>query len=164
LEAYRRVFAKVNIITGENHVSAILQKVPSDVGVLMLSNRFRISTVREAVDRPDCISPISVLDSLQRNEAVKILERMGEEVPTVPNTKMYQALRLKFEKMPPIHVHHHMLQVLKETRSLLSLASFSSELPSSLRPTALSTTIRVRDHSNVLNAVRTPISEALHWA
>jgi len=164
MSAYRKVFAKVNIITGENHISAILEKVPDDIGVLVLSDRFRISTIREAVDRPDCINPVSVLDSLQRHEAIQILERMGEPVPQVPNTKMYQALRLQFEKISPTATHHHMLQVLKKTRSLLPLADFSMRLPSSLRPAALSTSISVKDHSKVLSAVRTPISEALRWA
>jgi len=56
VSAYRQVFAKVNIITGKNHLKAVLASVPPDVGVLLLTDRFKISTVREAIDALSLIS------------------------------------------------------------------------------------------------------------
>jgi len=33
IDSYRKVFAKVNVITGENHLNAVINLVPHDVGI-----------------------------------------------------------------------------------------------------------------------------------
>jgi hypothetical protein len=164
IEAYKKMFARVNIITAEGHVSSILGKVSADIGVLVLSDRFRISTVREAKESLELIDPKCILDSLQRHEAIKILQILGRRVPDVPNTRMYAALREEFVRISAVDAHKCMLQVLKQTRSLLPLSTLSLQLPVSLRAAIFSTTISEKDHSNLLRAIRTPILEAMQWS
>lgn len=161
---YRKVFAKVNIITGKNHVELVLDRVPPDVGVLLLNDRFQISTVRDAVNRPENIDPIFVLESIHRHEATKILERLNIKVPDVPNTLLHTSMRSLFEKLPSVQLHECMIAVLKETRSLLPLSELTQALPSSLQAAAFSTPLHRRDHGRLLSAIETPLSEALTWA
>lgn len=163
ISAYRKVFAKVNIVTGENHVDSILSFAPADVGVMLLNDRFQISTIRDAINCPEKIVPTSVFDSIQRNEAIKILGQLNVDIPDVPNTKIYQVMRECFETLPPIALHDCMVRVLKETRSLLPLSELIEALPRSLQAAAFSTPLRQQDHARLLSAVETPIQEALHW-
>jgi len=163
ISSYRKVFAKVNIITGENHLNSVLAMVPGDVGVLLLTDRFQISTIREAIDSPNRTIPEAIFDSIQLREAKKILKKMNIEIPKLPNTQMHEALRKRFITLTPSEAHDGMVQVLRITRSLLPLAEFVSALPHSIQAAALSTPLRKQDHARLLEAMGTPISEALKW-
>lgn len=161
---YRKVFAKVNIITGENHLEAIRELVPEEVGILLLNDRFQISMIRDALNCPEKIIPQTVFESIHRSEAVEILTRLGGTVPDVPNTRFHAAMLEKFEKLPPVQLHECMIAVLKVTRSLLPLSTLVDALPRSLQAAAFSTPLHRRDHQRLLSAIETPLSEALTWA
>lgn len=163
VSTYQKVFAKVNIITADNHVDTIIDMVPEEVGILLLNDRFQISTLREAKDRSGDIDPVSAFESIHKAEAIQILEMMGVMVPNVPNTRFHTAMVEIFATLDPVSLHECMINVLKATRSLLPLSNLISELPISLQPAAFSTPLRRRDHANLLNAVKTPLFEALNW-
>ncbi|MFE8731070.1 hypothetical protein, partial [Aeromonas hydrophila] len=74
---YKRVFAKVNVIASEMHLNGILETVPDDVGIMCLSKRYQITTIREAIDCPARICPVTVFESLRIAESIEILEAMG---------------------------------------------------------------------------------------
>lgn len=161
---YRKVFASVYVIAGENHVGAVLEAAPADVGVMSLSTRFQIKTERAAVDQPHRISPLAVFDSLRTAEAADIVAQAGLKVPCVPNTRLRTELRLQFEVLEPQAVHSAMLSTLKRTRNLLPLAGLVDQLPVSLRAAALSIPLRKSDHGRLVLAVNTPTTQALRWA
>lgn len=164
IQNYQRVFAKIFVIVGESHVASVIRATPSEVGVMSLSRRYQISTVREAVDCPDRISPLTVFESLRVAEAKDIATRLGQAVPNVPNTEMHSALRSIFEGFEPRDVHDAMLQTLKKSRSLLSLSSLVDSLPYSLQPAALTVPLRKADHQRLVAALETPLAQARGWA
>lgn len=164
LRNYKKVFASTFVIVGENHVRAVLKATPLDVGVLSLSRRYQITTVREATDRPDRICPATVFDSLRIAEAKEILVRLGHELPVLPNTEMHAALRKDFSLLRPEEVHSSMLATLKKSRSLLSLASLVDRLPVSLQPAALCVPLRKADRERLVAAVDISLREAAGWA
>lgn len=164
IQNYQRVFSKIFVIASESHVAAVLKSTPSDVGILSLSRRYQISTVREAVDCPDRISPLTVLESLRIAEAKDIAERLGYTVPDVPNTEMHSVLRSIFDGFDPVKLHAAMLQALKKSRSLLSLSSLVESLPRSLQPAALTVPLRKADHQRLVTAIETPLAQARGWA
>jgi hypothetical protein len=142
LLAYKQVFARVYVIAGENHVEEIFDTVSSDVGILKLHNRYRISTLREAADQPEQTSPAAIFDAIRLSEAKQILQRNGIDIPRVPNTEMHGALRSRFIKLEPRNAHEDMVHVLKKSRNLLPLADLVVSLPLSLQSAALSETWR----------------------
>ncbi|MCS6509500.1 sce7726 family protein, partial [Burkholderia thailandensis] len=62
---YRKVFAKGYVIAREAHVQDVMDITPVDVGVLSLVRWDRIQTVREAVERPDLVCPVTIFESLR---------------------------------------------------------------------------------------------------
>lgn len=164
LASYFKVFSRVNIIASESHVEALLGKIPHYVGIVLLSNRLKISTVREAQNRLDDICPLTILESLQRGEAFEILRAFDLPIPAVPNTRLHAELGKIFAKLPAHDLHECMIHVLKETRSLLPLSELAGALPKSLKPLAFSTSLRQQDHNRLIQSLTTPISEALTWA
>lgn len=163
IASYREVFSSVFVIAGENHVDAIIDAMPTDVGVVSLDNRYYISTRREAKDRPNRILPETVFESIRTTEAVEILKYLGLQVPEVPNTLLRSKMRPLFQKMKPTDCHRAMLRTLKQTRDLQPLAALVDKLPASLQAAALSVRLRKADHDRLVEAVNAPLERALSW-
>jgi hypothetical protein len=163
VENYKRVFAKVNVIASEGHVEGVLATVLDDVGVMCLSKRYRITTVREAVDCPARICPVTVFESLRSAEAVAILKGLGVVVQQVPNTLRHAALRDLFAALDPAALHVEMVRTLKRTRDLAPLGGLVESLPESLQAAALSVSVRRADHPRLVDAVATPLCAAMAW-
>lgn len=164
IENYKRVFAKVNVIASDAHVDEILDTVPHDVGVMCLSKRYQITTVREAIDCPERIWPLTVFESLRAAEALTILKALGVPAPQVPNTQRHAALRVLFAELDPATLHVEMVRTLKQTRNLAPLDDLVRELPVSLQAAALSFPVRHTDHSRLVEAIHTPMQAAMAWS
>lgn len=164
IENYKRVFAKVNVITSEGHVESVLSTAPEDVGVMCLSKRYQISTLREAVDHPERICPVTVLESLRAAEAIAILKALGAPVPQMPNTQRHSALRAIFAELDPATLHMEMVRTLKRTRNLAPIGRLVDQLPESLQAAALSIPIRRSDYGRLVEAVGTPLRAAMTWS
>lgn len=163
VENYKQVFAKVFVIASEGHVAGVLDTVPDDVGVMMLASRYRVSTVREAEDRPERICPASVFESLRAAEAAAILKSLSIEVPDVPNTQRHTAMRALFKNLDSVAIHCAMVRTLKRTRDLAPLSELVDRLPRSLHAAALSIKVRRVDHDRVVEAISTPLDAAMEW-
>ncbi|MGY4253639.1 hypothetical protein ACVI1L_000707 [Bradyrhizobium sp. USDA 4516] len=161
---YKKVFAKIYVIAAEGHVQKVLQTVPKDVGVLSLSRRYQISTVREASDRSRRVDPVAVFESLRSVEARSVLADLGVTVPDLPNTKLHSVMRQFFSGLDPQKVHTSMVKVLKRSRDLAPLSDLVERLPASLHAAALSTSVRRGDHERLVQAVQTPLRAAMAWA
>ena len=164
VENYKRVFAKVNVIASEGHIEGVLDTIPDDVGVMCLSKRYRITPVREAVDCPARICPVTVFESLRMAEGIAILRAMGVAVPEVPNTRKHTAMRELFATLDPVAVHAEMVRTLKRTRDLAPLGGFVDRLPKSLLAAALSVSVPRSDHSRLIDATATPLRVAMTWS
>lgn len=160
---YQRVFSSVNVITSKNHFDAVRAIVPSEVGLMVLTDRFQISTRREAISKPEQICPEIVLASLRASEAIEILNSLGVSVPQVPNTQLRSMLRSFFVDLDPTELHCEMVRVLKETRTQAPLKEFVNLLPTSLQAAALSSQTNEAGRQRILNALTTPLDVALSW-
>ena len=164
IENYKRVFAKVNVIASEGHIEGVLDTIPDDVGVMCLSKRYQITPVREAVDFPARICPVTVFESLRMAEGIAILQAMGVTVPELPNTQKHAAVRDLFAKLDPVALHVEMVRTLKRTRDLAPLGDLVDRLPRSLQAAALSVSVRRSDHSRLIDATATPLRAAMTWS
>jgi hypothetical protein len=63
--SYSKVFSRVYVIAGEQHIESVLRLIPADVGVLRLNQRYQISEVRVAEDRPDRTSAAAIFDAIR---------------------------------------------------------------------------------------------------
>jgi hypothetical protein len=163
VDNYKRVFASVNVVVSEKHIDAVSLILPEDVGILCLSRRFRISTIRDAVDRPAGICPTTVFESLRSAEAAAILKALGLAIPSVPNTQRHASMRALFADLEPIALHSALVRTLKRTRNLAPLGDLVYRLPPSLHAAALSVPVRRGDHERLVRTVATPLEVAMAW-
>ena len=160
---YQSVFANVNVITGENHLKSVLKTTPASVGVLLLSDRHQISTIRESNEFSRNIKAECIFDSIHLSESKVILKNLGFEIPKVPNTKAYSTYKFLFKKISNEDAHEEMVKVLKQTREQSRLSNFLDLLPKSIIPIALYTRLSRRDQNQLLNALDTSLQNAIGW-
>jgi hypothetical protein len=163
ITSYMKVFATVNVIVGENHLDDVLAKVPQEVGVLKLSENCHISSVRVGEDDASRTCSASIFDTINLREAETVLNGIGINIPKLPNTQRYGALRKAFVDIDPEVAHRGMVKVLKRTRNLLPLKSLLKALPESLHSVSLSTRLRKRDRDRLVLALKTPVRTAVCW-
>lgn len=163
LENYKKVFAKIYVIAGENHIETILQSTPVNVGVMCLNRRNQITRIRDASDGASTVCPVAIFESLRSDEAREILSSLGIFTPDVPNTILRRVMRDAFVGLDPESTHNAMVKTLKRSRSLAPLAVFVERLPQSLRSAALTTQVRCADQERLVEALKTPFSVAMEW-
>lgn len=164
IEDYMKVFARVNVITSKSHINAVIDMVPDGVGVMCLSNRYQIQTIREAGDFASRICPLTVFESLRSAERVEILKAFGIVVPDAPNTLRHSILKNLFLDLDPELIHSEMVRVLKVSRSLQSVSAFLEILPKSLITNGLSVVMSKSDQPKIIKALSTPLNEAMKWS
>jgi hypothetical protein len=160
---YRRVFASVNVIACEAHLSGVLRVVPNDVGVLCLSSRYTIRKVRSALELPQRVCPTTLFDSLRSAEARAVLRKLKIDVPDVPNTRLRSEMRAIFSGLEGSVVHNAAVDVLKKTRDLAPLNHIVAQLPASLQPAALTMKAQGKAQAGLLGAMSIPLSAAMAW-
>ncbi|WGD37494.1 sce7726 family protein [Lysinibacter sp. HNR] len=164
LADYRSVFASVNVVTSPSQTDTVLRIAPEDVGVLALSARFRLQTVREPINLPERTSPLAIVNTLRFEEATTVLTKLGIAFPEVPNTQRWRLLREIFADLKPVDVHAKAIETLKTTRSYAHLESFVKRLPKPLSSAILSANLPPPAQQNLSAVTWQPLSSALAWS
>lgn len=160
---YRKFFASVNVLTNELRLEDTLKSVPDDVGIVVLSNRFTIRTVRQAINRPDRVEPEVILNSIRVEEAKQILFALGQEIPDVPNTRIRAELHRLFSNLESHQVHEQMVKVLSRTRSQSSLEPMLGLIPRSLKAAVISIKPNSKVVERIVLATKQPIASVYDW-
>lgn len=163
LSNYRKVFATVNVVVSPLHLHDVLAEVPDDVGVISLSDRFTLQTVRTAQNLPERTSPAMIFELLRVDEALTLLKTLGINPPNVPNTRIRSELGKIFASLDSTVVHSGMVRTLRESRSQAGLTGFIGSLPSSLKAATLAAKPDAKSRIHIKAAVETPLVEALAW-
>jgi hypothetical protein len=160
LAFYAKIFNKVYVVAAERFVEEVLATSHEAVGVLVLSPKMSVQTVREAAARSDALCPLTWFDSLRTVEAADLLSKLGI---AVPNTTLRSTMRVIFEGLPAADVHTCAVRTLKEFRSLAPLHDLVTALPASLTAAALTTPLTQTEQRTLSVAVATPFAMAMAW-
>lgn len=163
VRSYLRVFDRVTVIAGEKHLAAVDAAVPPEVGLLTLSSRFRMHSVREPVSNLARIEPAVVFESLRDNEAQEVLARCGVSVPEVPNTVRRRTMATYFRELSPPQLHAALVPVLKGSRSARGLIDVLDSVPASFKAAALATPLRAAERHRLATSMNVQLRDALAW-
>lgn len=163
IHSYSQVFATINVIVGENHLSEVLKSVPEYVGVLLLTDHYNIRQTRPAIDDASRTLPEKIFDSITLRESKIILQEQQIPIPDVSNAHRYLAWRKEFAKLDPVIAHSAMVRTLKKTRNLEPLESLLSHVPKPLYFSVLSSRLKFSQRNRLVTALQAPIRQALNW-
>ena len=164
IDDYKRVFPRIAVITCEKFASRVLDETPNAVGVSVLSDRYQISEIREANSDYTNVSSSWIFDCLRTNEAKQILEELSVPVPNCSNIQIRKEMQRLFGKIPAKEAHEKMVEVLKRTRSLQPLTESISELPQSLRPAALLTSMAFAERKTLASSMGITLRNTSRWS
>ncbi len=138
MEAYCQVFDHINVITSNSQATKLKSILPDAVGILVLTDRNTISTIRDSKSNKKNINPGTLFDSLRKKEYIKVVDEYYETTPDVPNTQIYRECKKLYCKIPPEAAHDLTMTTLKKRNNTKVLKEFIANAPDSLSAYALS--------------------------
>jgi hypothetical protein len=127
-----QVFDHINVITSEKQAKKLQHELRKEIGILVLTNRNTISTIRNSVSNKKNIKPEILFDSLRKNEYQSVIKSNFGSIPDVPNTRIFSKCKDMFIKMDPEAAHDITMQVLRKRNSNSTLSEFLNKAPASL--------------------------------
>lgn len=159
IAAYRQVFDKINVITSDSQAEKVLGVVDEDIGLMVLTDRNTIRTVRAAASRKRSVQPAVIFDSLRKNEYEQIINSNFGTVPNVSSCRMYKACREVFRTLPPEVAHDEMVAVLKKRGNSHRLHEFVTSVPASLKALSLSCRLASAEQLRFVDALNADIRD-----
>jgi len=143
IEAYSQVFDFIHVITAPSQIMKVKASVSKSVGIMSLTDRNTISTVREAATGKHSVKPAVIFDSLRKAEYTFIIKEQYGFIPDVPNTRMYGACREMFASLSPETAHDSMVRVLKKRGK--QLKDFIADSPEYLRAYSINSGLSIKE-------------------
>ncbi len=159
--AYRQVFDKINVITSASQAEKVARAVGEDIGLLVLTDRNTIRTVRVPVSLKHAAQPAVIFDSLRSSEYEQIVKTHFGAVPNVSNARMYQACREHFCSLSPEAAHDSMVKVLKKRGNSRRLHEFITAVPPSLKALSLYCRLGCAEQERFVDALNADIGDCL---
>lgn len=138
LRDYLRVFDKVFVVTYAAAVDSVLKVIPQDVGLMVLTTRGALSTVREATSNIARLDLDCMFNVLRRSEYLRILERTHQWQADVPRGYLFAEAKRRFCELEPEVAHAEAVSELRLRTTDDATVNFVRSLPSSVRTLGLS--------------------------
>jgi hypothetical protein len=161
LNAYHKVFDRINVITSDDQLSKVERVIGDSVGLMVLSDRYTIRTIKEAVSQKSYVDSSVIFDSLRKPEYLAIIKARFGFVPNVPNTRIYAECKRLFIGLDPEAAHDEMVKILKKRGECYLLRDFITRVPDSLKAVSLSCKLTNKDRLGFLNLLDKEVGETL---
>ncbi len=129
---YFDFFEYVYVVTSASQVNRLCEILPAAAGILVLTDRNTIKTVRNAISNKENVKREVMFDSLRQPEYTRIIKEYFVKLPEVPNTMIFRECKKLFCEIPLDEALNLVKEVLKERRNDKVLKSFIHEVPDSL--------------------------------
>lgn len=137
IQAYQKVFDLIHIITSPCQLVKVEKVIDCRIGIMILTERNTIKTIREPKSRKDQVQPRIMFDSLRKTEYISIIRDIFGFVPNVPNTLIYKKCKSLFCQLSPETAHDSMVRALKKRGNSICLKEFILEVPDSLKAASI---------------------------
>lgn len=115
LDSYLKMFDKVNVVCSKNMIEAVLHSSPLEVGVIELTPKNTLRTIREPI-QTNFLDVQLMMQSLRKEEYQLIAENLYNLKIDVPNTRLYDLCEKIIQSYDSKSVRKCFLDTLKKTR------------------------------------------------
>jgi hypothetical protein len=154
LADYLCAFDRVNVVTHEGAVDAVLRMAPAEVGVILLTKRGALSQIRAAVDNTRNIVPSVLFGCLRRSEYLEILQRTHAWNADVPSAYLVAEAKKLFCELRPEVAHAQAVLKMRKRTTDSARAQFVSQLPYGLRTLGLSQPLSAVARARLLSVLK----------
>ena len=135
---YKNVFDRIFIVTTAEKTKAVLGKVDSQVGVMVLGDDGKLDGIREAQSNKTNTDPAKIFDCMRQAEFSSVIKDVFGFVPSVPNSKLYRESKELFCRLAPDEAHDLMVSKVRMRGKRKPFADLIKEAPNSLKHACLS--------------------------
>lgn len=158
IKNYKKVFEYVNVVSVESKINDIKSLVDDTVGIIVLTDKYTLKTVRKAQSGLHCLDKEVIFSLLRKNEYLTIIKTINGVVPAVANTKIYSACKDLFIQLPIEIIHKEVLKTLKERKNHKSLVDTIKDFPGSLKIAILEANLSTKQQADFLELLNQKIS------
>ncbi len=138
IHSYFEIFDYINVITTPSQANKLISILPDKAGILVLTDRNTISTIREPKSNKENINPETLFNSLRKTEYLKVIKEYYGIIPDVPNTLIFSKCKKIFCEIPSVYVHDLTVKILKQRNDIKNLKKFIDKAPTALAAYAIS--------------------------
>ena len=102
IHEYLKIFDHIYVITSLSNIQKLEEILPIQIGILALTNRRTITTVRKSISNKENIKLDILFNSLRKKEYLKIIIEYFDTIPNVPNTLIFRKCKELFCTIPAI--------------------------------------------------------------
>ncbi len=132
IEDYYKAFSEVVIVTYRNNIEKVLETVPETVGIMELTKRRALRTIRESKEVYGKLDYYTIFKILRKHEFEYILTTQGYDLPKVSQFQYYSGCFNLIQKIDICELQKLMLKELKK-RMRIETVEFSIDVPEELR-------------------------------
>jgi hypothetical protein len=162
LADYQKFAEFTHVVTTEAHASKLIDSIDPKVGILLLTDRYTLSTLRKASSMKERVETSVIYESLRRSEAIEIVESLGGRVPEVPNGLFYRECLKSFAQLDSQSCHDEMVNVVKRRYADKDKLDFIQKLPTSLKAVGVTSKFNKKQKTMLLETLRGDFCDCLH--
>lgn len=129
---YKKIFSKIYIVTVQSKTKFMINNLPSEIGIIELTSRNNLSTIREACSSFEELSHAAMLSSLKYSEMLVMMKNLFDYEPSRSPKKTKQDCINLFESMPINYAHDCFVKILRQRCLNKSEKELIERLPYSL--------------------------------
>lgn len=137
LNSYKQLFDEVYIVCSKKYEEEILENIPENFGVITLTKRNTLKTLRVAARREEPLNKQLLIDSLRQSEYKRLAEEISGEKICLPNMLIQEKCNLIIQNYTNDYdLNKKYIEILKQSRKNNDI--FINTAPKSLVNAAIS--------------------------
>jgi len=158
IKDYQKVFEYVNIVTVESKVKAIKEMIDDRVGIIVLTDRYTLKTIKKAKSCLDMMDKNSIFNLFRKQEYLKVIKDYQGSVPDVPNTKIHSVCQEIFNQFSIKEANKVLVRTLKQRKNYNDLVTNIKKFPNSLKLAILELGLNQKEQKDFLELLDTKVN------
>ncbi len=158
IEDYKKVFEFVNVVSVESKVDEIKSLLDDSVGIIVLTEKYTLKTIRKAESGLKNISKEAIFNLLRKDEYLNIIRKNYGVIPDVPNTKIYTKCKKLFIKLSIEAIHKEILITMKNRKNHKNMANTIKKFPISLKIAVLEADLSAAEQEDFLSLLNKKVN------
>jgi hypothetical protein len=157
LNDYKKVFEKIFIVSDDSKIKILEQTLSKDIGIIRLTPRKKLSTIREASSNIEQLSHNALFTSLRNSEILNYMQRKYNYIPTPSPKETRNDCFHLFQSMDITEAHKVFVSILRKRELKKSEKVFIRKLPFSLLALMLNIRPTAKKLETILSRLESPI-------
>lgn len=150
LNSYQQLFDEVYIVCSKKYENIILKEIPSNFGVITLTSKLTLKTLRKALPKVTLLNRDLLIGSMRQNEYKMLAEEISGETINLPNMLIFEKCNSIIQSyLDEEELNKKYIRILKKSRR--NNGMFIEQLPDSLTNAAVSYKFNKKELNTLIN-------------